>query len=334
MSKTGWIILGVCLGLVFCLCMGLFLAGRMANTLFRDKEDASVVSDLTKDFKDLKNAYSADGVYTLKPDELKELEVDWISGSVTIVLTDGDALEIRETAKSAISEKNALRYGVKEGKLRIQACKKGHTSKLPKKELVLTLPRSLAATLKELEIDTVSASVSAGEFQLEELDINTVSGQVQIENVAANKGEIDSVSGDVTLRGCTFDSLRMDSVSALLSMTGTVGKVKTSSVSGSVQLWLDDSRELRISTMSGHIALTFYKMPKAVQVDTTSALTTIYLPEDASCTIKLDSMSGKLLQNMQEVGSKQLILGDGEAHIDIDSMSGDVWIQPIPAKTR
>ena len=334
MSKTGWIILGVCLGLVFCLCMGLFLARRLANTLFRDKEDASVVNDFAKDFKDLKNTYAADGVYTLKLDELKELEVDWISGSVTIVLTDGDTLEIRETAKSAISEKDALRYGVKEGKLRIQACKKGHTGKLPKKELVLTLPRSLADTLKELEIDTVSASVSAGEFQLEELDINTVSGQVQIENVAATKGEIDSVSGDVTLRGCTFDSLRMDSVSALLSMTGTVGKVKTSSVSGSVQLRLNESKEVRVNTMSGHVALTFYEMPMEVHVDTTSALTSIYLPKDASCTVNLDSMSGKLLQNMQEVGSKQLILGDGEAHIDIDSMSGDVWIQPIPAKTR
>ena len=109
MSKTGWIILGVCLGLVFCLCMGLFLARRLANTLFREKEDDSAITDLTKDFKDLKNAYSADGVYTLKPDELKELEVDWISGSVTIVLTDGDTLEIRETAKVSSASRPAKR---------------------------------------------------------------------------------------------------------------------------------------------------------------------------------------------------------------------------------
>ena len=334
MSKTGWIILIVCLCLVFCLCAGLFLAGRISTWLFRDRSETHVDTCTTKEYKDLKNDYSADGVYTVQTKDLKELTIDWISGSVIVEITDGEVIRITETASEPIQEKDALRYGVSGGKLRIQACKKNHLGKLPVKQLTVSLPRSLVDGLKELEIDTVSASVSAGELQLEELDVNTVSGQVMIQNIAANEGEMDSVSGDVTLRDCSFDSLRMNSVSGLASLTGTAPKIKASSVSGSVQLWLNESKEVRVNTMSGHVALTFYEMPKEVHVDTTSALTSIYLPKDASCTVNLDSMSGTLLQNMQEVGSKQLILAEGEAQFDIDSMSGDVWIQQIPEKTR
>ena len=326
MSKTGWIILIVCLILVFCICMGVFIAGRVATALFPRMSDPAVDNGSGRYF-DLKNPYSEDGVYSLKANELKELTIDWISSSVTVVLTDGDLIRIEETADGPIHERDALRYAINGGKLRIQACRKNHPGKLPLKQLTVSLPRSLADQLQKCKFATVSASVYAAGLQVQELETNSVSGMVELHDIVADKVGFDTVSGDVTLRDCTFDSLRMNGVSSLLSMTGTVHKVKASSVSGSVQLWLDDNKEVRVNTMSGHVALTFYTMPKDVQVDTTSSLTSICLPKDASCTVDLDSMSGKLLLNMEEVDSKQLILGAGEAQFDIDSMSGDVWIQ-------
>ena len=88
MSKTGWIILIVCLCLVFCLCAGLFLAGRISTWLFRDRSETRVDTGTTKEYKDLKNDYSADGVYTVQTKDLKELTIDWISGSVIVEITD------------------------------------------------------------------------------------------------------------------------------------------------------------------------------------------------------------------------------------------------------
>ena len=326
MSKTGWIILIVCLCLVFCLFTGLFLAKRIAAVLFPDQNGSRVEISDTKDYKDLKNAFSADGVYTVQMKDLKELSIDWISGSVTIEITDGDVVRIQEVSDRAIQEKNALRYGVSGGKLRIQACKRGYVGKLPEKELTVSLPRALADTLKDCEIDTVSAAISAEGLRLDELDIDTVSGRVTLQDMAADEAEFDTVSGDVTLRGCAFSTLRLDSVSGLASVTGAARKVKTSSVSGSIQLYLDDSTEIRVNTLSGHVVLSLSKVPKEVQVDTSSGHIDIDLPQDASCSIQLDSMSGKLLLNMQEIPSKQITLGQGTAEFDIDSMSGDVWV--------
>ena len=139
MSKTGWIILIVCLALVFCIAAGLLLAGRIFNTLLSKGSDTTVDTSATKDYKDLKNDYSADGVYTVQLKDLKELDIDWISGSVTVALTDEDVVRFVETAQKEIKEKDALRYGVSGDTLRIQACKKGYVGKLPEKDLTVLL---------------------------------------------------------------------------------------------------------------------------------------------------------------------------------------------------
>ena len=143
MSKTGWIILIVCLGLILCLCAGILLAGRIANALLSG-DSTRLDKDSTKNYKDLQNEYSANGSYTVGMKELKELDIDWISGSVTVELTDEDSIRIQEVADRTIKEKDALRFGTSGSTLRIQACKKGHLGNLPRKDLKVFLPRTLA----------------------------------------------------------------------------------------------------------------------------------------------------------------------------------------------
>ena len=306
MSRTGWIILIVCLCLVLCICAGLFLAGRVTNALFSGRESSDHSSVIQK-YKDLKNPYSADGTYSVKADDLKELDIDWISGSVKVELTDGDVIRFQETADRAISEKDALRYGVSGGKLRIQACKKNHVGKLPRKDLVLSLPRTLADRLQELEIDTVSASISAADLQVKELELNTVSGKVEASNMIAEEAEIDSVSGRI-------------------NVSGSARKVKVSSVSGPIECNMDECRDIRANTVSGQVTFVLRSTPKELKVYTTSGEVRLALPTEASCAIELDAMSGKLFLNDTAVGAKQLTLGDGDALFDIDTMSGNVYV--------
>ena len=326
MSKTGWIILIVCLGLVFCICAGLFLAGRIANSHLFNGGDTRVDSSATKNYKDLKNDYSADGSYSVTMKDLKELHIDWISGSVTVELTDGDSIRFQELADTTIKEKDALRYGTSGSTLRIQACKKGHVGSLPRKDLVVYLPRALADKLKECEIDTVSASISAGDLDLEELEIDTVSGRVKLNDMRVEEAQVDTVSGSVSWTDCAIDTLRTDSVSGQVKVTGVAKKVKASSVSGEISLALTDSKELKISTMSGPIILDLATAPKSLDIDTTSGKTRLTLPKDVSCTISLDAMSGKLYLNDEAIASKELTLGDGSAAYDVDSMSGSVYV--------
>ena len=322
MNKTGWIILIVCLSLLFCLCCGILLGRRMTSNLYVDQDTVN-----TKEYKDLKNPYSADGVYSVQVNDLSELVIDWISGSVTVELTDNDIIRIRETSATAISEKYALRYGVSGGKLRIQACRKNFTGKLPKKDLVVSLPRSLADGLHECKIDTVSASVSAAGLRLDELNVNTVSGKTVLSDMVADEADIDSVSGPVALLDSTAESLRIDTVSGKIDVAGDMKKIKVSSVSGPMECNVDGCKDIRANTVSGEITLVLTKAPKTLKIDTTSGEVRISLPTDVSCTIQMDAMSGKLYLNDEAVGGKQLTLGEGAADFDIDSMSGNVYIR-------
>ena len=326
MSKTGWIILIVCIALVLCIALGLMLAGRIARSLLYAKNNTTLDESATKSYKDLSNDYAADGVYTVQMKDLKELHIDWVSGSVTLELIDGNAIRIEEVADKAIKEKDALRYGTSGNTLRIQACKKGHVGDLPSKHLTVYLPRTLADGLQECEIDTVSAAVTACELRLEELEIDTVSGRVKLSDMRVEEAQADTVSGAISWIDCTLDSLRTDSVSGDVKVTGTVKKVKASSVSGEIDLALADSKELKLSTMSGPITLDLAAAPKSLSIDTTSGKTRLTLPKDASCTIHLDAMSGKLYLNDEAISSKELTLGDGTASYTIDSMSGSVYV--------
>ena len=322
MNKVGWIILIVCLSLLLCLCFGILLGRRMTSNLYVDQDTVN-----TKEYKDLKNSYSADGIYSIQADNLKELTIDWIGGSVIVELTDNDILQIRETSSTTISEKYALRYGVSGGKLRIQACQKNFIGKLPKKDLVVSLPCSLSDALHECKIDTVSASIAAEGLRLDELEVNTVSGKVELSGMIAEEAGIDTVSGPVFLLDSQAKSLRIDSVSGKIKVNGDVKKIKTSSVSGPIECNLDGCKEIRANSVSGEVALILTKTPKTLKVDTTSGEVRIALPSDASCAIHMDTMSGKLYLNDEAVGAKQLTLGEGTAEFDIDTMSGNVFIR-------
>lgn len=326
MSKTGWIILIICLLLVVCIAVGLVLAHRIFNAMLSRASDTDVDSSATQGYRDLKNSYSADGVYTVSMKDLKELNIDWISGSVTVELTDGEAVRFVETAEKAIQEKDALRFGESNGTLRIQACRKGYIGKLPEKHLTVYLPRSLANGLSELEIDTVSAAVSAGDLKLSELEIDTVSGQVKLTKLDAEEVQVDSVSGAVSVLDCALDSLRIDTVSGKTTVSGSVQTLKASTVSGSVTLDPLTCGRIKVNTMSGAITMTLTQTPRELQVDTTSGKTQIALPTDAACSIQLDSMSGKLYLNGEVVSTRQITLGEGGPSFDIDSMSGSVYV--------
>lgn len=77
----------------------------------------------------------------------------------------------------------------------------------------MEIPRTLAGQLVELQVDTVSAPVTAT-------------------GLTAQDCEVDSVSGNVTFTGCSFGELEMDTVSGGLQLSGQASSVEFDGVSG------------------------------------------------------------------------------------------------------
>lgn len=325
MSKTGWIILIVCLIFALCVCAGVFLAGRAFNAIIgRDDESANTTSN----YPDLKNAYSQDGTYAIDMKSLQDLTIDWLSGSVTIELTDEDAIRFVETVRGneRIPEQDALRYGVSGRKLRIQACKKNHLDKLPEKDLVVFLPRSLAKDLKTLDLNSISASISGNSLSAREVRVNTISGACMLPYLTAEKVNAYTVSGSLEITYASVDSLHADSVSGSCRVGGVISMLQLGTVSGALHSVSAATETVSCTSVSGPIELVFTSCPDALTADSTSGEVSIALPLNADCQIELETVSGQLLHDGHKVADKRLILGAGSGKFKITTVSGDLNI--------
>ena len=223
---------------------------------------------------------------------LRSLEVNWVDGSVHLEVTDGDSVVFREP--DGLDEEDQLRFQVVGDRLIIQYSKPrwgfGFHASQPAKHLTVEIPRTLAGQLVELQVDTVSAPVTAT-------------------GLTAQDCEVDSVSGNVTFTGCSFGELEMDTVSGGLQLSGQANSVEFDGVSGGMDL-------------------TLLQVPRKVSTDTISGSIHLTLPQDAAVSVELDSASGKLDNEFSSTKTGDIYYcGQGGGTFQFDSVSGDVVIR-------
>ena len=222
--------------------------------------------------------------------EITELEIDWVSGSVTIQPGDTDVI---------LDSKYAMVATESEHKLKIDFCEdsvaKGFefhigmnlNASSPKKDLTVTVPRNWECT--ELTIENVSAPVSLSGLSVGEL-------------------EYDGVSGTFTLTDCTVTDLSADTVSGGISFSGTLEEADLDTTSGSIQMTLSDPA-------------------KSIEVDSVSGGVDIAYPDNCGFTARFDAVSGKFSSEIGVTASNgTYISGDGSCRIRMDSVSGGMRI--------
>lgn len=188
------------------------------------------------------SGYTLGGADVVQLNGFRSIDIEWISGSVSVELYDGEGIEIKEALADdgAVSVPMEWRVNEDDSTLDIRS-QPQLLSVSEEKHLMLKLPRSMV--LHELDIDTVSAAVSVDltdedTLTLDELDVTSVSGAVSVN--AANAASI-SLS---TTSGAISGSVRTQNLEA-------------DSVSGNVDLTLDIlPTELDIETSSGPVTLT------------------------------------------------------------------------------
>lgn len=196
--------------------------------------------------------------FSVEPARVREIEVDWLGGSVMVVLTDDDSLSFAEMAYQDVPEEQRLSYALDGDTLKIDFCRSGHLlSSSPEKQLVLSIPRSL--TLEKFEADTTAAAVNVTGLHTQTVDISTVSGGVDL---AAEAYEIDiSTTGGCAAVDADFYQLDFSAVSGSLTLTmQRAAEVDAETVSGGVTIHLPPSSygfALDFETVSGTPEIAF-----------------------------------------------------------------------------
>lgn len=240
------------------------------------------------------NEYSKSNTYSVAADGIDAVQIDWVSGDVTIKIGETDQIVFSESC-AGLAEETALRYAVQGSTLGIHYCDNQNfvNINLPSKQLTVILPATLAANLREISVGTVSADVTIDDpaFHMEKLDVETVSGNLNAVLDFAGKMELDTVSGGLTVNAA-------------------VNEFDAESTSGDVLL---DCR-------SG--------APGELDVNTVSGNVTLYLPQDADLTLDYETASGDFESALaMGVHNGNYTIGNGRGEWEVETVSGDLIVK-------
>ena len=271
-----------------------------------------------------------------------DISVSWVSGNVSFGIWDGDHIKIEE-AGMGDNEDDFMRSKVEDGKLIIKYVRSGlrFFREYPEKELTVLLPKAVAASLDDVEVDTASANVIFSGLYLANMydssyknglavkcmDVDTASGDLNVSGMIADEVNVDTASGNVFLDG-ELAVIDIDSVSGDVEVWGDPLDLKVDNVSGRVEIHrfaLEGYHITDISTVSGEIIINANALSH-LDIETVSGNIDVDMKDYGEGFIAtLDSVSGKMTCN-GSVGDKYT-LGKGNGRFSFETVSGNVTIK-------
>lgn len=244
------------------------------------------------------------GAFTYAADQVEKVEVNWVSGSVTLKESKENTLSVSETG--SLSEKQQLHWLLEDGVLYIRFCASGYVGAFPpnSKDLTVELPAGVTLT-----VDSVSGSIEVGSHTLEEAELSTVSGSIRGKGIEAKEIQLKSISG----------SIRLDSLKAQ-------EEVQLESTSGSIETETLEAPEIEVDTVSGSVRLGLKGCKKAV-LDSTSGSLYVKLLEGQGVAVTYKSTSGKFHADSYRVEQGRMLFGDGSCTLKARTVSGSLTVE-------
>ena len=188
-------------------------------------------------------------------EEITSLDIDWISGSVTLVedetITGVKVEEVTDLEK----EKEWVHSYIDNGKLMIKFfasntwCSKmfGYT-----KELTVTYHPGL----ESVNVNLTSGSLKAESITAKEVDIDMTSGKANINKIAADSVDVDLTSGDIEIKDITAKDFDADLTSGTITVGFTsINKGSFDLTSGKINMTLpSDGGTVKVSKTSGNVS--------------------------------------------------------------------------------
>lgn len=274
--------------------------------------------------------FQTDGVYRITQ-PVQSMDLGWAAGQVEIVIGDGAEIRLEESSNGEITEKYALRCGIKDDTLYVRYTEPGKVlENVPVKDLTVTIPQSLAENMQELHMDGASAAWKLSGITAEKLEFDSASGGLCAGEMTVLDAGLSAVSGDIELSGSISGEVRAGTTSGLIRIENSASAQKAglSTTSGTMRLY-GAFDEVTFSSTSGDI----YAEGAADTVDADAISGTITLTGSYR-DINADTTSGTILLEIRDVApeidagttSADVIIRSEIAptELDIDTTSGEV----------
>lgn len=189
---------------------------------------------------------SVNGPLSIPVDKINNLDIEWVSGNVDIEYYDEDVILVEE---SPASTKSPMIYKIENNTLHIDEydSKVVPFSTKRKKDLTVKLPKGFTANNIDLEL--VSANLTASNLNVNSFDYESVSGNASVSfSAQPSKIDIDTVSGSNQL---VFPS---DITGYSISNESVSGSIITNDF-GNTLLYGDGATKIDVDSVSGNLII-------------------------------------------------------------------------------
>lgn len=222
---------------------------------------------------------------------VKDLDIDWAAGSVTIVAVDAsqnDKIEFVETAEGSSSRAQRMKWKLEGSTLRIDYGYSFACSFAYSKHLEIRIPKHYAGKLGGIDIDGAS-------------------GTYRVEGIACDSMKVDLASGNITAKDVTVSDTKIGVASGKAEFAGIF------------------KNSIKADAASGRITFDCLQdCPESIDADLVSGTVTVYLPENDGFTAKVDKVSGSFESDFATTsqGDDTYVHGNGRADIKVSLISG------------
>ena len=259
---------------------------------------------------------------------VNKLDINWSSGTVTVMRHDSDVISIKETCNKSLKDDEKVHSWLDGSTLRIQFCKSGEVfSSSAEKKLEILIPKNLK--LSDIFYDGSSADANFEDLSANNVTIESSSGDIRMVNCQAKEYAITASSGDIKLdQIIASEKAKCTASSGEISInTESISDLSVETSSGDVKLDIKDPHKVYAQASSGEMNLTFAKMPSELKIETSSGDVDLYLPKNADFKAEIETSSGDFESDLAlSKNGDTYTCGNGEASVSIETSSGDIKI--------
>ncbi len=277
---------------------------------------------------------------------VRNLEIDWLNGKVTLAYHGGHTIGLHEASPKPISEDMKLRWWLDGDTLRVRFAKSGfRLTWTQEKELTVSLPEGIAfhdvtvratsgtLNLPEVKTDTLSLEVTSGDIlagtQAKKISASSTSGGVTLHSTGGAEAiSVGTTSGSVHVEAASTGALKASTTSgSILIDAEHVNSCDAHATSGTVTVNLDGAEQVNIGSTSGTVSVKLAKF-SSLKASTTSGTITAELPEQPGFTAQINTVSGSINYDMAlSRDGNRYICGDGSAKAELGSTSGNIRLK-------
>ncbi len=235
---------------------------------------------------------------SLDPRQIREIEIVWAAGNITIEPADVDTIQLSEAASA--ENKYTMVWKQSGDKLTIHFCEN------------TKVEFGFGITINDVVSKNLTILVPMG-WECDSLEIDAASATVDVKNLVINEVDFDGASGTCNFVNCVIDELDLDTASGDIYFTGSLNTLDCDAASASV------------------IAV-FDNVPSRIDMDSMSGDLDVTLPSNAGFTVTMDALSSDFVSDFHYSNRNgNYHHGDGQCKISLDALSGDLYLREYKA---